>query len=328
MTVANVKMRQLAMATEWEILLFGADARYLRSAGEEVFQEIRHLESQLSFFLPDSDTSLLNRHAADRPITVEPRLFHLLEQAASLTRLSAGAFDITIAPLIKCWGFAGGTGSKPEPDAIESALAKVGMRHVVLDVESTTVHFDTDGVLLDFGAIGKGYAIDRSVQILKDLEIESALLHGGTSTVYGLGAPPEADVWKIAIQRPSAPSNSTDYIATDYIATDYIAYVGLRDTALSVSAPHGKWFERDGRRYGHVIDPRTGYPTSNSLLAALVMDSATESDALSTALLTHGTIWLPVLQSLRPSASALIVEECEGENRVNRFGNAWVAAET
>jgi thiamine biosynthesis lipoprotein len=174
------------------------------------------------------------------------------------------------------------------------------MRHVLLDAEHGTVRFDREGVMLDLGAIGKGYAVERAVEILRDMEITRALLHGGTSTVYALGAPPEEEAWRIAVQRPFVPEEG-----------DYLTQIALRDGALSVSAPHNKWFEANGRRYGHVIDPRSGYPASRHLLAALITESATESDALSTALLTRGESFLPALAAFRPDARALIAVETE-----------------
>jgi thiamine biosynthesis lipoprotein len=291
-----VTFARSAMATRFELVLYGEDAGHLRAAGEEALSEIARLEAQLSLYRPESEISALNARAADGPVPVDPRLFALLARAGQLSEATEGAFDITVAPLMRCWGFMGGAGRLPSEEEIAAARERVGMRHVLLDAENFTVQFERPGMMLDLGAIGKGYAVDRAIRLLRDNGITRALLHGGTSTVYGLGAPPEAEAWTIAIRRP---------FATD--PEDHLTHSSLRDTALSVSAPHGKAFEADGRRYGHVLDPRTGRPAESALLAAVVTESAIDSDALSTALLTLGTDGLPLLAALYPDAHAFVV---------------------
>lgn len=302
-----------AMATYWELHMISPQPEsYLRSVAEAVRSEVDRLEDQLSFYREGSDISLLNARAAQERVPVDPRLFALLERARQWSEATDGAFDVTVAPLVRCWGFVGGTGAMPTEEAIQEALAVVGMQHVHLNRDDFTVHFDREGVLLELGAIGKGYAVDCAVELLLEYEIESALLHGGTSTVYGLGAPPGEAGWKVALQRPFAPEG------------DALAQVELCDRALSVSAPHGKWFEQGGRRYGHVLDPRTGYPVSRNVLAALITESAADSDALSTALLAKGEIWLPALLQLCPKSSALVVEEEAGGLRIATEGDIKV----
>jgi len=302
----SLKSSHYAMATEFELLIYGERETYLQSVSEAVFEEISRLEAQLSFYNPDSDISDLNRHAASAPVTVEPRLFHLLRKAKELSEATGGAFDPTVAPLMRCWGFVGASGSMPTAEAIEEARRLVGMHHVHLDAGAYTVALDTEGVQLDLGAIGKGYAIECAVELLLEYEIEAALLHGGTSTAYALGHPPDADAWTIAIQRPF-----------DSTAGRYLTQMSLRDEALSVSAPHGKWFASEGRRYGHVIDPRTGYPAGSALLAALVTASATKSDALSTALLTLGPEGLAQIGNLLPDARALVATSPQSDHSLD-----------
>lgn len=289
-----------AMGTRFELALWGESVVHLTAAGEEALAEIERLEAQLSLYRTDSDISDLNARAAYEAVPVEPRLFRLLEHAARLTEETEGAFDITIAPLIACWGFLGGTGELPTPEAIAEARELVGMEKVTLDAENYTVRFQREGMRLDLGSIGKGYAIDCAAELLQDTGITSGLLHGGTSSVAAIGSPPDEEAWTIAIQRPF-----------DTTEGNYLTKISLKDTTLSVSAPHGKSFEAGGRRYGHVLDPRTGYPTSRSLLAAIVVESATEGDALSTGLLTLGADWLPALAKNRPDCRALLASDGE-----------------
>jgi thiamine biosynthesis lipoprotein len=233
-------------------------------------------------------------------VRVSPPVFRLLEQARQLSRETDGAFDITIAPLVRCWGFMGGTGRMPTPEAVAAARSRIGWHRVQLDSANFTVRFEQEGVMLDLGAIGKGYAIERAAEILRDDGVTSAILHGGTSTVHAIGRPPDADAWKIAIERPVEVAASPPPL---------LATVPLRDESLSVSAVWGRSFQSGDKAYGHVIDPRTGQPAEAALLAAVVLPSATETDALSTALLTLGAAELPRIAALRAGTRCLVVEK-------------------
>lgn len=288
----EVRSALRAMGTRFEIVLYGERELYLRTVAEEVFREITRLESRLSYYQESSDITDINLHAYDLPVMLDPPLFSLLELAVQIWAVTEGAFDLTIAPLLECWGFVGGMGKMPSAEAIREALERVGMQHLFLDREQHTVSFDRPDVLLELGAIGKGYAIDQAVEMLRDFEIESALLHGGTSSVYALGTPPDAEAWKVAIQSPQSD--------------ELLAEVLLSDMSLSVSAPRHKGFDQDGKRYGHVIDPRTGYPVPEHLLSAVVCPSATLGDALSTALLVSGQALMPVLEPLLLGGEVLL----------------------
>jgi thiamine biosynthesis lipoprotein len=300
-----------AMATRFEMVLHGDRPVSLRAAGEEALEEIGRLEAQLSLFRPASEIAHLNARAAQGPVRVTPSLFALLEQAKKLHEESGGAFDITIAPLVRCWGFMGGHGRQPEPDALAAARAAVGMHLIELDPERHTVRFAREGVMLDLGAIGKGYAIERAAEVLREAGVERALLHGGTSTIYALGHPPEEEFWKVGIEHtPAGTATNPALLAT----------VPLRDQALSVSAVWGKFFQTEGRTFGHVLDPRTGQPAAGAVLAAVVLPSATETDALSTALLVLSTEGLDRLAKIRPGVRTLLVTESGGEFRVQARG--------
>jgi thiamine biosynthesis lipoprotein len=286
-----------AMATRFEIALHGDDPRALRAAGEEALDEIDRLESQLSLYRPGSELARLNQRADTGPVRVTPALFGLLERAGKLSQESGGAFDITIAPLVRCWGFMGGTGSLPEPAAVEEARATVGMHLIELDADRLTVRFTRPGVMLDLGAIGKGFAVDSAAEILREAGVTSALLHGGTSTAYAIGRLPGGARWKIAI--PSSDNNAD---------CPPLTTVELEDESLSVSAVWGRSFRAGEKSYGHIIDPRTGQPAAHARMSAVILPAATESDALSTALLTAPDL-LPVLAQARPRIRCLVVRE-------------------
>jgi thiamine biosynthesis lipoprotein ApbE len=365
-----------AMATRFEIVLPGNDPVRLRAAGEEALHEIGRLEAQLSLYRQDSEIAQVNARAAREPVRVSPRVFALLQQAERLSQQSGGAFDIAIGALVRCWGFRDGNGTLPDPGDLARAREQSGMRLVQLNPADSTVRFEREGVRLDLGAIGKGYGVDRAVEILREAGVTSALVHGGTSTVYALGQPPEGEFWQVAVagtrpepspeaaggaelplgldaQQPApagfmvpmparkrkeafhelerrAPSRCQTTIPSiraeavlgapirGFIAPrrssgfaecqpEPCATVTLKNEALSVSAVWGKSFQSGGRTFGHVLDPRTGRPVEGALLAAVVLPSAAETDALSTALLVLGSEGHEQLSALRPGVKTLLL---------------------
>jgi thiamine biosynthesis lipoprotein len=329
--MATITLALHAMATRFEMVLHGENPVGLRAAGEEALAEIERLEAQLSLYRASSEIAQLNARAAQGPVRVTPSLFALLGQAQQLHQETGGAFDITVGPLVRCWGFLGGGGHLPEAEALAAAHASVGMGLVELDPEQFTVRFARQGVMLDLGAIGKGYAIERAADILREAGVASALLHGGTSTVYALGHPPEAECWKVAVEAPRRRGDGPRAGAPRGMEARRsgapappLATVPLRDQALSLSAVWGRSFQAAGKTFGHVLDPRTGQPVSGAVLAAVVLPSATETDALSTALLVLGPGGHERIASLRPGMKTLLVAATEDGFRVeaNRIGVA------
>ena len=300
-----------AMATRFEIAMHGENAAALRAAGEEALRQIDQLEAQLSLFRASSEIAYLNTRAAKGPVRVTPGLFALLQQARKLSEESNGAFDITVAPLVRCWGFMGGDGRFPSPSEVAEARAKVGMGLVQLNPADYTVQFAREGVMLDLGAIGKGYAVEQAAEVLREAGVTSALIHGGTSTVQALGPPPGEAFWKIAIETPSLRPDAPPTL---------LATVPLKEEAMSVSGLLGHSFQAKGRTFGHIIDPRTGEPTLGTVLAVVVLPSATETDALSTALLTVGAAGHDAIAKLRPGMRTLVVSEADGQLQVEAKG--------
>ncbi len=305
---SRIQLARNAMATRFELVLHGEDETALRAAGEEALDEITRLEDELSYFRPVSQIYRLNQEAAKHPVRVTPWLFRLLQQAQRLAQQTGGTFDITVAPLMRCWGFYQREGRVPEPEALAAARACVGMNLVELNAADSTVRFAREGVQLDLGSIGKGYAVERAGEFLREAGVASALLHGGTSTVLAIGTPPDKSGWRIALEHPANVQASQEHTGVLLLP---LASVELRDESLSVSAVWGKSFTAGDRSYGHVIDPRTGQPTLGALLSAIVLPSATESDALSTMLLTLGTDGFEQVLRLRPGMRALVASSGE-----------------
>ncbi len=304
----GVAVAREAMATRFELVLPGRDEVRLRAAGEAALDEIERLEAQLSFYRADSELTRLNRRAAQEPVQVEPQFFELLERAQRIYELTEGAFDPTIAPLMRAWGFVGAAGRLPDPERLETARAVSGMHLVRLNRSARSVRFERPGVMLDLGAIGKGYAIERAAELLLDLGIVSAIIHGGTSTVYALGTPPDGGAWKVAVPKPAASPGGSLKSGVPGEPGLPLAVVSLRDQAMSISAVWGKAFESDGHVYGHVLDPRLGRPVAGAVMAAAVTTSATDADAFSTALLVLGTSGFERLSRAEAVAGLLVVE--------------------
>lgn len=290
-----VTLARDAMNTRFELVLHGDNQTFLRTAGEEALAEIQRIENCLSLFRPTTEIARVNAFASQESVLVSPEVFALLERAQRLSAETEGAFDITLAPLLHCWGLLGHReGRVPNDGELAAARDLVGMNLVQLDSTNRTVRFVKPGVKIDLGAIGKGYAIEQAAGLLREAGVTSALLHGGTSSVQAIGTPPDADAWKLVIEGSQTGETPAP---PDQLPS---ATILLRDESISVSAIRGKCFFAEGRTLGHVIDPRTGKPTTGAMLAAVVLPSATEGDAFSTALLVLGPGGRNQIEALRP----------------------------
>ena len=236
---------------------------------------IQELEGQMTVFRDDSEVAHLNRCAFERPVRAETGLFELLTLGTRIHRETGGAFDMTAGPLWKVWGFYRRQGTLPDPAAVEQARSRVGSRFLELDPSAGTVRFRRRGLELNLGAIGKGYALDRAGRLLKEAGLSHALLHAGHSSILALGEGPGSESppgWKVSIRDPLGRAGP-------------LATVQLSNRALSTSGVGEQFFKVGNRRYGHVLDPRTGDPVEKNLAATALAPSAAEADALATAFL-------------------------------------------
>jgi len=266
---------RMSMACEYAIEAYGRDADALPRIVDEAFDEVDRIDRLMSHYKANSPLSRINREAAQHPVAVEAELFDFIVDAMRYHRDSDGAFDITVGPLMKAWGFFQGEGRVPSENELAAARRHVGGVHVTLNPISKTIGFDEPGVELDLGGIAKGYAVDRVVGLLRRRQIAAALISAGGSTIYGLGAPPGADGWEVKLQDPIDPRR--------------IAFaIGLKDRALSVAGSSEKAFEAGGVRYSHIMDPRTGRPVQGVLSVAVLASSGTAGDALDNAFFVLG----------------------------------------
>jgi thiamine biosynthesis lipoprotein len=266
---------RMAMACAYAIDAYGLDAQTLPRVLEEALDEVDRIDRLMSHYKAESPLSRLNREAGYGPVQVDPELFDFIVESMRYNRDSEGAFDVTVGPLMKAWGFFRGEGHVPQDEELEEARRHVGGRHVILNAADRTIRFDHPGVELDLGGIAKGYAVDRVVRLLKDRGVRAALVSAGGSTTYGLGAPPGRAGWDVTIQDPANPQKVA-------------LTVRLKDRALSVSGSYGKSFESGGVRYSHIMDPRSGMPVQGMLSVAVMTETGTAGDALDDAFFVLG----------------------------------------
>ncbi|QNI35941.1 FAD:protein FMN transferase [Edaphobacter albus] len=260
-----------AMGSEFTIDIYAPNQETAEEWMQGAFDEIDRLEDLLSNYRPTSELSRISREAAKGPVTTDPETFAFLEKAVELSRRSEGAFDMTVGPLMRAWGFFFNKGRIPSDAELDALRSKTGWQHIQLNPATRTVWFDNGvSMELDPGGIGKGYAVDRVVAFLREQGVRAALISGGSSSIYGMGAPPGEAGWKVNVPDPvHAGSMMTEAI--------------LKDTSLSTSACTEKFFIKDGHRYCHILDPHTMHPVEGRLQTTIIAPSTTESDAISTA---------------------------------------------
>jgi thiamine biosynthesis lipoprotein len=267
-----------AMGSTYSIAVYGEDQAVMENAVGEAFDEVRRLDEMLSNYKPESEWSQVNRFAAEHPVKTTPELFALLSACVEYSRASEGAFDITVGPLMRVWGFYKGTGHMPRKTEIETARAITGWRNMELDSSERTVRFRKKGIEMDPGGIGKGYAVDRMVDVLRRNGIKTGLVSASGSSIFAMGAPPGEGGWHIDIKDPRDQSKSVEEVV-------------LKDESMSTSGSYEKFFQADGRIYSHIMDPRTGYPAKGMLSVSVITPLTIDSEAWTKPYFINGRVW-------------------------------------
>ncbi len=319
-----VSVSRDAMACTFEIALNAGQYPGGTDAAIEALDIVDRLEDQLTIYRQDSDVSRLNFRAASESVVVERGLFDLLVQAGRLSDDTGGAVDITSGPLTKIWGFYRRQGKMPTQADIDQALSRVGSTHLLLDSQTQSVRFGRAGMELNLGAIGKGYALDRAADYLEGQGVRDFLIHGGASSVLARGAREGAGFRvpgsgelpspKSKVQSPmeqetdsQIPVSNSQIAATPHSALrnpqsngwhvalkhplkpdQRLAEFTLVNQALGTSGSGTQFFHYRGKRYGHILDPRSGWPADKVLSATVIAPTAAQSDALSTAFYVGG----------------------------------------
>ena len=291
-----LQVGRTAMACEFQVLLNAGQHEGATEAALEALDLVDALEDQMTVYRDHSEVSQINRTACDENVPVEAGLFQLLEEAVSLHEATDGAFDITSGPLWKAWGFHRREGRFPSQNDLADAMQRIGSRWLQLDTASSTIRFRRKGVEINLGAIGKGYALDRCRAVLRERGVDNFVIHGGRSSILGCGSRADAtqDGWSVALRHPMRPEQR-------------LGEIRLRDRALGTSGSGNQFFHFEGKRYGHVIDPRTGYPAEGALSATVLAPSAAQADALSTAFFVLGVEDTLEFCAKRPELSVLLV---------------------
>lgn len=292
-----------AMGTRFEMVLWGWHERDLRAAGEAALDEVEELDRRLSLFRRESLLTFMNENAHHQPVRLDSQLFGLLQACRDVYTLSQGSFDVTVGPFMAKMGLH----ERPFWKEGRQLSISSGFQHVELDEEKETVRFRRLGIRIDLGSIAKGFALELAGTILQEARVDCALLHGGTSTILALGAPPGREAWIVGIRDPACERK-------------LLAKVRLRDMSLSVSAPHGRFVEKEGARKGHLIDPATGDPAGSSGLAAVAGPSPTLADAWSTAFYVAGPEHFSSLARKISRYTALLFSPGAGDRSLQILG--------
>jgi thiamine biosynthesis lipoprotein len=274
-----VQVARDAMACEFQVLLNAGQYPGAVEAALKALDRVEAVEDQLTAYRPYSEISKLNLSAFEADFAAESGLFNLLKLAQCLSEETGGAFDVTAGALAKTWGFHRREGRLPSKDAIQETLQSIGSNWLELDAANQTVRFRRAGLEINLGGIGKGYALDRAAEHLDVAGVDDYLIHGGQSSVLARGSRWAGQAaqrgWRVAIRNPLRQQQR-------------LAEVWLHDRALGTSGSGNQFFHFAGKRYGHVIDPRTGYPADEILSATVLAPTATLADALATAFFVMG----------------------------------------
>jgi len=291
-----VRIGRRAMACQFQVFFNAGQYTQGCPAALAALDLVERLEAQMTVYRAESELSAINREAADEAVTVEGGLFDLLARSVDLWRRTDGAFDITAGPLSDVWGFARRQGRMPREAELAEALSRVGSQWLELNTDEQSIHFSRQGVQLNLGAIGKGEALDRAAAIIHEDGIGDFLFHGGQSSVLARGA--RAGVsdqgWAVGLIHPLRPQQR-------------IGQVHLRNAALATSGSGTQFFTHRGRRYGHILDPRTGRPAEGMLSCTVIAPTAAEADALATAMYVMGPDKAADWCRRQPQYSAILI---------------------
>jgi thiamine biosynthesis lipoprotein len=297
--VEHRELRPL-MGTAVELTLLGPARPALATAAAAAYREMQRLSDMMSHYDEGSVVSAIGRAAGRRAVRVPPELIEVLRMARRVSQLSDGAFDITIGSL-RGWRFEPGAGRRPSPEEIRRALPLVDYRNVVLDEQRGTVFLRHEGMRLDLGGIAKLYILHAGMEVVRRHGVAHAMINGGgdVEVTGGRGDRP----WRIGIRDPRAPDK-------------LLTAVELNDGFVVTSGDYERYFQRDGRRYHHILDPRTGEPTEGPIQVTLVAEALGDINGLSAAIMVLGTERGRQLIEGQPGLEGIVVD---------RAGAIWVS---
>lgn len=285
-----------AMACEFEVLLNEHQYASGVESAVEALSIVEQLENLFSVYRPQSQISKVNQFAAKRPVSVDARTLELVQLGLDVYEWTHGAFDITAGSLSDAWGFARRQGAMPTAEQIRQALETAGSQWIHLDQQHSTISLQRSDVKINSGGIGKGFALDYAAQYLRSQGIENFLMHGGLSSIVARGSKhgKSGRSWSIALKHPWR-SNET------------IEVLSLHDQALGTSGSGKQFFHFGGKRFSHLIDPRTGWPADQMMSVTVICSSGAVSDALATGLFVLGPQGAIEFCEAHPEVAAILI---------------------
>jgi thiamine biosynthesis lipoprotein len=293
-----IKDEIYALGTVIQIQIYDADEDKAQKAIEESVKRIQEIENKMSVNIENSEVNQINEYSGVNSVKISPDTFYVIEKAKKYSELSGGAFDLTIEPIIKLWGIGTENARVPKKEEIEPLLDLVDYNDVILDDNSKEVKLSKKGQAIDLGAIAKGYAGDEVKKILKDHGIPTAFVNLGGNVVT-LGSKPDGSSWRIGVQNPFEERGK------------HIAVIEVKDETVVTSGNYERYFIEDGKRYHHIIDPKTGYPAEAGIISStIVTNSSIDADALSTSVYVLGLEkGMELIESLEHVEAAIITED-------------------
>jgi FAD:protein FMN transferase len=289
----GVKETQFIMDTIIEITAYGPQAQ---AAIDNAFAEMKRIDGLMNIYDENSEASKINAMAGKGPVVVSDDMLFVLEKSLYFSELTHGAFDVTIGPLTTLWGIGKKDDYVPSSQEIAQVKSRVNYQDLKIDKNQQTVFLTKPGMMIDLGSVGKGYAVDRAIAIMKQHQVKSALVNAGGS-IRVIGSKPDGKPWRIGVQHPR-------------MSDGLVAKVALTQwDALDTSGDYQRFFIKDGVRYHHILDPKTGMPGYRNSSNSIAMNSALDADILNTALfLLDVETGLRLMQTF-PGADALWVSE-------------------
>ncbi|MCP4977958.1 MAG: FAD:protein FMN transferase [Maribacter sp.] len=297
----TVQRTQKLMGSRFEVTVIAVNEEIGYINIDEAISEIIRIEKLISSWDPDSDTSLINRNAGIKPVQVSLELFRLIERAKQISKITDGAFDISYASMDRIWKFDGSMKHMPTPEEIKNSVSKVGYEKIILNAADRTVFLKEKGMKISFGAIGKGYAAQKAKELLVSKQVVAGIINAsGDLTTWGTKA--SGEKWLIGIANP---------LSKDKI----FSWLPVVESSVATSGNYEKYVVINGRKYSHIIDPRTGYPSRGVSSVTIFNKSAEFCDALATAVFIMGKDdGLSKINQL-PLTEAILVD---GNNKIHK----------
>lgn len=269
-----VKRKVILMGSQFEFTVSETDSATANGKIDKAIEEVKRIENLISEWDSTTQISTVNRNAGIHPVVVDREVFELTQRAIAYSKLSDGAFDISIAALDKVWIFDGSMDSMPSSQQIRNSINQVGYQYIRLDSVRSTLFLVKKGMKIGFGSIGKGYAADKASAFLQSMGVPGGIVNA-SGDLAAWGTQPGSQPWLIGISNPFKPAK-------------VVQVLKIRDGSVATSGSYQKYAEINGRRYSHIIDPRTGYPSTGVTSVTITGPSAEFANALSTSVMVLG----------------------------------------